>query len=302
MLWLLLACAPKGLPIRLDPEVSVHIVGREDGERAPYTLDIPVRSRGAFEHVELRVDGAKIGEVTDAPFHWRAPRAGPIQLEARAVREGVVVGLDTVRLEVGVGLSDAVARWMDTYPSDGSLGFHWPPDDGVWWGTTRDLWYQGALLSPGDPERRSHCVGLTWEVAMSVLEEQVGGPDNAINGLSVADLAELRADWFVREVRGAGAAEAVVRFGVGERVPFADLRRGDFLQMWTVGGAGHSGIFHEWVKDGEAIIGVRYWSTHPALNGIGYWADSFGGYGLDKAHFYAARLLQKADWVPAKSE
>ncbi|MDP2304748.1 MAG: hypothetical protein Q8P18_01815 [Pseudomonadota bacterium] len=201
---------------------------------------------------------------------------------------------------VGLGLSDAVARVMDSYGDGADYGFYWPPDDGVWWGTTRDLWYRGVLLSPGDPERRSHCVGLTWEVALTVLTEQVGGPEHPINGLSVADMAAFRTDWFVREVYGPGAADALAHFGLGQRVGLGDVRRGDFVQMWTRAGAGHSGIFHEWVRDGDAVLGVRYWSTHPALNGIGYWADSFSMWGLDPDRLYAARLWQPSDWVPPK--
>jgi hypothetical protein len=301
MVLFLVGCIAHGPPIRLDPSVSLELVSPAPGSH-PYTIDVAVRSAGDVGDVELRVGGERIGAMADnGVYRWRAPQAGPVTVEVRGVRDGVVVALDTVDVEVGVGLSDAVARVVDAYPADATLGFYWPPDDGVWWGTTRDLWYRGTLLSPGDPERRSHCVGLTWEVAMAVLAEQAGGPDLAINGLSIEDIQRFRTDWFVREVRGPGAAEAAEHFGVGERVPLDDLRRGDFLQMWTPGGAGHSGVFDAWVLDGDKRIGVRYWSTHPALNGIGYWSDSLGPSGLDTEHLYAARLWQKVDWLPPDS-
>ncbi|MFZ5481202.1 MAG: hypothetical protein ACOZNI_30870 [Myxococcota bacterium] len=200
-------------------------------------------------------------------------------------------------LRIGEGLSDEVARVMDGYPLDGSYGFFWPPDDGVWWGTTRDVRYRKLLLSPGDPDRRSYCVGLTWEIAMQVLAAEAGGEDAEINGLTLNDVLAFRRDWFVRERFGAGAADAVVTYGLGERVPFQAIRRGDFLQMWTAGGAGHAGIFDSWVKDGERVVGVRYWSTHPLLGGIGYWSDSFGQWGLARETFFAARLARREDWV-----
>jgi hypothetical protein len=209
------------------------------------------------------------------------------------------VVLDLTPTGLDPGLSDAVARVMGAYPRDGSYGFYWPPDDGMWWGTTRDLWYLGVLISPGDPEHRSHCVGLTWEVAMTVLSEAVGGPDQPINGLSVDDLATFRTDWFVREVGGAGAADALAHFGLGQRVVLGDVRRGDFLQMWAVTGMGHSGIFDRWVRDADGnVLGVRYWSTHPALGGIGYTSEGFGPLGLDPEQFYAARVWKPADWKP----
>ena len=204
----------------------------------------------------------------------------------------------SVPTPIGPGLSDAVARVVDSYPVDGTFGFHWPPDDGVWWGTTRDVRYRGVLLSPADPEHRSHCVGLTWEVAMGVLSEAAGGKDEPINSLSLVDMVAFRKDWFVREVYGAGASAALARFGVGGRVPFDELRRGDFLQMWTPGGAGHSSVFDRWERDGETIVGVRYWSTHPLLGGVGYWSDSFGAFGIDRDCLYGARLARREEWVP----
>jgi hypothetical protein len=199
---------------------------------------------------------------------------------------------------LGPGLSDAVARVVDTYPADASWGFFWPPDDGVWWGTTRDVRYLGLLLSPGDPEHRSHCVGLTWEVAMEVLTRAAG--EGPINGMGLTDMLAFRRDWFVREIRGPGAAEAVTRAGVGDRVPLDQLRRGDFLQMWTYGGSGHSAVFDRWEHDGDRVVGVRYWSTHPLLGGIGYWTDALGDgrLGLDPERLYGARLRAPEDWAP----
>lgn len=44
-----------------------------------------------------------------------------------------------------LGLSDAVARVIDRYPIDGSYAYRWPPDDGVWWGTTREVRYGAEL-------------------------------------------------------------------------------------------------------------------------------------------------------------
>jgi len=201
---------------------------------------------------------------------------------------------------VGDGLSNVVAAIVDRYPTDGTYGFHWPPDDGVWWGTTRDIRYLGLLLSPGDPDHRSHCVGLTWEVAMEALSAAAGGGDTPINGLSLVDMITFRKDWFVRELGGKGPAEAVVNAGVGVAVPFAELRRGDFVQMWSAGGGGHSAVFDRWERDGDTIVGVRYWSTHPMLAGVGYYTDPFGTYALDRGQFYGARLARPEDWVAAR--
>jgi len=197
---------------------------------------------------------------------------------------------------VPTGLSDAVAAAIDRYPTDGSYAYYWPPDDGVWWGTTRDVRYGGFLLSPADPWHRSHCVGLTWEVALEVLQA-AAGPDRAINGLGLRDMLHLRGDWFVREPGDPGAAAAIERAGVGVRVPWTELRRGDFLQLWWSASGGHSAVFDRYELDGDRIVGLRYWSTHPFLGGVGYWTDP-----VDALHaVYGARLLAPEAWRRAGS-
>jgi hypothetical protein len=190
------------------------------------------------------------------------------------------------------GLSTEVAAVMDRYPIDGSYAYFWPPDDGVWWGTTRDVRYEGLLLSPADPDHRSHCVGLTWEVALEVLQAVAGaGP---INGMGLRDMLRLRGDWFVRELGDPGAAAAVEHAGVGVRVPWDQLQRGDFLQLWWTETGGHSGIFDRYELEEGRIVGLRYWSTHPFLGGIGYWTDP-----VERLHaVYGARLLSPEDWSP----
>jgi hypothetical protein len=294
---LLLACAPKGIPVRLDPDASVHIVSPAEGAGTPHTLAIAAEASTGIDPIELSVDGVRIGEIHPGEsLSWRSTPVGTRTIEARGLRNGVVVARDQVHVEVGVGLSAAVARVIDGYPLDGSYGFYWPPDDGVWWGTTRDVWYLGALLSPASPDHSSHCVGLTWEVAMQVLSAEAGGAEQPINGMSLRDVVEFRRDWFVRAAGGGGSADAVTHWGVGERVPFAEAKRGDFLQMWMGAGWGHSGVFDGWERDGDRIVGVRYWSTHPGLTHIGYVTDRIGGTGIDPDRVYVARLWPKVDW------
>jgi hypothetical protein len=195
------------------------------------------------------------------------------------------------------GLSDAVEAVVDRYPTDGSYAYHWPPDDGVWWGTTREVRYVGFLLSPADLEHRSHCVGLTWEVALEVLQAAVG-PGQPINGLGLRDMIRFRQDWFVRAAGDPGAAEAVERAGVGVRVPWPELRRGDFLQIWWTGRGGHSAVFDRFETEEGRVVGLRYWSTHPFLGGIGYWTDPVDAL----AAVYGARLLPPEAWRPVGRE
>ena len=263
-------------------------------EGNPYTVNITVESA---DPVEIWADRARIGEVPpNGTLRWRAPEAGDVRLDAYAMRDGRAVARDQRTVEVGVGLDSEVLAEVARYPTDGSMGYWWPPDDGIWWGTPHDLTYDGTLVSPADPEGRSHCVGLTWEVGMEALEAEAGG--GVVNDLTLDDVTELRTDWFVRRIFDKGAADAVAHYGVGELVPWRDLQPGDFLQMWYPGGGGHSAVFIDWVRQGRRIVGLRYWSTHPALGGIGYREERFGEGGPSKALLYGARLWQREDWLP----
>jgi hypothetical protein len=298
LLWLL-GCVHPGPALRLDRAASVALVS-PTATGNPYTVDLLATGVG-IDGVSVWADGASLGTVpVGRALHWRSPKAGPVELTLYGMRGDVAVARERRTIEVGVGLSDAVQAIVATFPTDGSMGYYWPPDDGVWWGTPRDLSYLGTLVSPADPEGRSHCVGLTWDVAVTALEAEAGGPDRPVNGWSLDQLADFRTDWFVRELLGPGAAEAVEHYGVGERVPMRELQPGDFLQIWHSAHSGHSAIFEGWVYRGRRIVGIRYWSTHPATDGIGVREERFGVGGVSRAYLYGARLWQAEDWEPPK--
>ena len=218
-----------------------------------------------------------------------APAEGPATTEPTATTTAApepVLPLDDP------GLSPAVLAAVQTFPE---TGFYWPPDDGVWWGTPDEVRYRGVLLSPADPGHRGHCVGVTWEIALNVLEA-AAGPRRPIAGLGLDEMIELRRDWFVRELGGAGAAEAVAHHGIGIPVDAAHLVPGDFVQLWYAWGGGHSGVFTGWEVDpAGAITGITYWSVHPALGHAGEWTDPLGEAGV--ATVYGARLAPPAAWA-----
>ena len=193
---------------------------------------------------------------------------------------------------------------LETYPTDGSYAFWWP-EDTDWYGTTQDIYYLDELVAYGDPEHRSYCVGLTFEVLMLsflALDEASGG-DGSLNGITVDDLTDFRIDWFVRDLWGDGPGPALEGYGLGERVTDpADVRPGDFIQFWRHSGSGHNAIFVDWERDpaDDAIIGVRYWSTQGSTGGIGYNEEFFGSTGsrIHPSYFYAARMAMPEDWIP----
>ncbi|HUQ02914.1 MAG TPA: hypothetical protein VM261_10485 [Kofleriaceae bacterium] len=181
-----------------------------------------------------------------------------------------------------------VLELVATYPDGGFGGYAWPARKGTS-GTTRDLRAGGELIANGG--EGNHCVGVTIEVFWRALEECPGGVAAA---MSAKQARAFKRTWYVPVDGGMGAAEAIVVFGVGERVVrMEDARPGDFLQGWRADGLGHSAVFLGWQRDeaggeegqeeGERrIVGVEYWSSQPWTDGIGRASTTIG---VDEASF-----------------
>lgn len=166
-------------------------------------------------------------------------------------------------------LNDEILKTLRTYPTDGSYGYHWPKDSS-WEGTTQDLFYRGVKICTGDPQKRSYCCGLTYEVF--VRSHQSLGRES-IGTLSVGQMHELRRRWFGDSTqipdRRKLVQEALTTMGLGRPVAMDDAKPGDFVQLWRHNGSGHSAIFLEWVRDGGRIVGITYWSSQKSTGGIG---------------------------------
>jgi hypothetical protein len=144
-MWLLLACVAHHPPLGLDPSASLALVS-PPATGNPHSVTL--RATTDAERIEFWVDGVRVGDTLPGePLPWRAPETGVARVEAFAMRDGRAVARARQDTELGVGLSDVVASIVDTYPTDGTMGFYWPPDDGIWWGTTRDVTYAGQLVN-----------------------------------------------------------------------------------------------------------------------------------------------------------
>ena len=85
---------------------------------------------------------------------------------------------------------------------------------------------------------------------------------------------------------------ALIDAGLGDRITdFEAAQPGDFVQAWTPDQSqGHSAIFTGWDRDDAgAITGIRYWSSQPWTDGIGYSSMSLDDAGFDPAQVYLAR-------------
>jgi hypothetical protein len=197
-------------------------------------------------------------------------------------------------------LNGWILRTLHSYPVDGSFGYHWPKPGSQagekadpWEGTTQTLEYGGRRLTRGDPQNRSYCCGLTFEVYVCALRAAAGGE---VEGLSGDDLHELRLRFFgdsAKKERRKLAQFGLTSLGLGVAVTdLEQARAGDFVQFWRHSGSGHSVIFVNWVRRKGEIVGITYWSTQSTTSGIGYNTEPIGASGINREEIY----LGRASW------
>ena len=164
-------------------------------------------------------------------------------------------------------------------------------------GVTKNILYQGQLLAKAHPSgnRASHCSGLTFEVFFKAMQERnlkLGLSPDDFNGMSGYDLKDLMMIWFVSS--GSkwtnNIVIAVEKYGLGRAVTdLENAKPGDFLDFQRESGSGHTAIFLNWIREGDQMIGVRYWSTQSSTNGINYNTEYFNV--LDKTGNKYGNLL-----------
>jgi hypothetical protein len=301
------------LSVQADDGVDpwVGFTSPQDGATVTNPVRFALSASDEVDTITVEADGWEIGEVEPgAILSYTFSGTGYArEVVATAWSEGVAVATDSLTITVDPGtapldsaFNDVVVELMDGYPTDGSYGYYWPSGSD-WLGTTRDLWYLDTQVAEGDPQHRSYCVGLTWEVFLRAWEQvdaAVEG-DGTVNGMGLSDLTEFRVDWFVRELYGDGVVSAVENYGIGEQITdWEDVRPGDFVQFWRHSGSGHNNIFVQWERDGDGEIeGLTYWSTQSSTDGISENTEYFGSSGssIDPAYFFAARVYMPEDWI-----
>ena len=303
--------------------IAVHVVetgpwvaigSPPDGSEVVNPVTFVLSASSDVQSIELFADGWPLGTVPSPSGTIAYTFAGldyPREIVAEGSSNGAVVATDTIEITVrsagttppSADLGALVQALLAEYPTDGTNDYWWPTDSD-WAGTTRDVWYRGALVAEGDPDGRCYCVGLTWEVYMRAFQaaDLASGGDGTLNGLTVADLEEFQTDWYVRELLGAGAMDALENYGIGWRVAsFADVKPGDFVQVWRNNGSGHSVIFQDWERDDDgSIVGLDYWSTQSSTEGIDF-NDEYFGSGSDDVDpnlVFVGRAAAPSEWIP----
>gem|GEM_PF-2422962 len=150
-------------------------------------------------------------------------------------------------------------------------------------GVTMNLYYQNKLLLKAHPSgsKASHCVGLTFEVMLRALQERnkkLGLSSDDINGMSYKDMYDMALIWFVSSgnKKTNNLHIAVEKYGIGKAIHnLKEAKAGDFIDISRENNTGHTGVFMNWIKEGDKIIGFRYWSTQTSTNGIDYRTEYF---------------------------
>lgn len=290
----------------------VAITSPADGAHPVNPVQFSVTASDDVDTVTLTADGFELGEVAPGEvLTWRFEGTGtPRDIVATAHGDGPAEDRISIQVEDSApveiaDMNERVMRLIRDYPTDSTISYWWPK--GVdWSGSTRDISYRGELVADDGGVSNCFCVGMTWEVYLRAwleVDAERGGDGSDLNGLSAADVFELRDDWFVREVDGPGAAYALDRWGLGVEVEsFDDWRPGDFVQFWRTNGSGHNVIFVDWLTDAKGNkTGISYWSCNgtSSTDGPGYNEEYFGTFSgaIDPALATAGRAALPEDWI-----
>ena len=275
-------------------------------------VPILVQASDGVSAVEIFANGRSLGEWTPDTIAWSdlGGASGAVTLRAEALSEnGGTLAEDELELSVSQasdpGPSDfngLLLNLIDTYPDDGTYTYYWPSGTS-WSGSTRDIYYQDALVADDGGFSSCYCSGITWELYLRAWREwdlAQGGDGEDINGLSASQLKTLRGDWYVRELDGPGPNVAMEGGGLGLTVPSVDdWRPGDIIQFWRTSGSGHTVVFIDWaLNEAGEREGFDYVSCQGATDGFGLNRERFGVHSgaIDPLKTYAGRALMPADW------
>ncbi len=184
--------------------------------------------------------------------------------------------------EYGVDLNQYVLNTIKTY-TIGNYPYLLNNDYMNYNGVTMNLYYQNKLLLKAHPSgsKASHCVGLTFEILLRAMQERnkaLGISADDINGMSYKNMYDMALIWFVSSgnKKTNNIQIAVEKYGIGRGIyNLNDAKAGDFIDISRENNTGHTGVFINWVKEGERIIGVKYWSTQASTKGIDYRTEYF---------------------------
>jgi hypothetical protein len=156
-------------------------------------------------------------------------------------------------------------------------------------GVPIEIVHKGTRILPKGV--RTYCSGFTFATVMTTAERL-----GLLKDKTVDQIKRFQREWY----GGAGDAEkqqgpAMRNLGIGDNVPMEQAKPGDFLQLWRVGGSGHSVVFTGWLMDPSrpgVPVGFSYRSSQPRTDGIGNSQERFSDAGgtVLRNRIYFSRL------------
>jgi len=239
--------------------------------------DVELNFLSAVPHGLTYEDGRIYGtpaEIFEAPLYFEL------------VDEREIMVLDStylyVRDTVDIYFNEYAVDILEEYPTDGTFTYSWVSG---YEGVTRDLYYKGERVAraKSDGSGSCYCCGLTFEDFFRGIQRLNSdlGQNEDVNNMTAGDMRYFLHLWFVENTWGDGPGVAMEQFGIGDNIPaFADVRKGDYVQLWRTTGSGHSVIFINWLTNSNGdTTGIHYWSTQGSTNGINYNSEYFTGCG-----------------------
>ncbi|MDW7675330.1 MAG: hypothetical protein SCK28_12435 [Bacillota bacterium] len=256
-----------GKEIELAPREPVVAINEQ--EAAP--VDQPITSSPATSSVETTEPEGSPAVVKEAPAETVAVEPAPAAKPA-------------VSSKAKGSLNSYVLDVIKTYPI-GSSGYPYllNNDYANYNGVTTTLSYQNKVLLKAHPSgnRASHCSGITFEVffkAMQHRNKELGIAADDFNGMSWNQLNDFVMIWFVANggKQNSNIEVAVEKYGIGHRVnKWEDAQPGDFMDFSRENNTGHTVVFINWIREGDKIVGLKYWSSQQSTNGINYKEEYF---------------------------
>ncbi|MFT4979461.1 MAG: hypothetical protein ACI8S6_005372 [Myxococcota bacterium] len=295
-----------------EQEHWLGITSPSDGAEVYNPVRFAVSASDSVDRIEVYADDWLLGEAdSQGLLSYSFTGLGyPRDIDIIGYSGGTEVARDSIEVTIAPSIepiesefNDLVMNIIEQYPTNGTYTYYWPAVSD-WLGHPNDIYYLDQLYSAGDPQNRSFCVGLTFEVFMRAFEEAdaMTGGDGSLNGLSVLDLDDFRVLWFIVNLYGDENVDALEDYGLGEQVTdLNDARPGDIVQFWRNSGSGHNNFFIDWVRNTNGdITGLTYWSTQGSTDGIGYNTEYFGSTGssIDPGYVFIGRPHMPTDWVP----
>ncbi len=145
----------------------------------------------------------------------------------------------------------------------------------------------------------TYCSGVTFTAVMGAAT-RIGLLDDK----PFDDVKRFQRHWYGTNEASAETqcVFALEQLGIGHAVEHDDALPGDFVQFWRAR-SGHSVVFLAWVTDEDGRrIGLEYWSSQKATDGIGVHTEYFAGVAghdgaVDPERLHVGRL-----WSPEPGE